>query len=279
MKSPHGFSLIEMAFVLVIVTLLLGGLLVPFATQVEQKRIAETQKAMDEIKEALIGYALSHRATTPSASGTLQPYLPCPDLTALPANPVCVFNGTANDGQEDRCTSSGVCVNQEGNLPWATLGVSPADAWGNRLHYRVDSNFSSNSITHPGFGLRSPANEITVCTTAPIPASGNCPSAQQLATGVPAIVLSYGKNGYGALNSNGSFYKAPPTMNTDEIQNQASAATATTPTTHVFVSRSVSPASTPCGGSKQPLCEFDDLLTWLSPHVLFNRMVAADQLP
>ena len=54
MKSPHGFSLIEMAFVLVIVTLLLGGLLVPFSTQVEQKRIAETQKAMEEIKEALL---------------------------------------------------------------------------------------------------------------------------------------------------------------------------------------------------------------------------------
>lgn len=272
MKSRQGFSLIEMAFVLVIVTLLLGGLLVPFTTQVEQKRIAETQKAMEEIKEALIGYALSHSATTPSASGTLQPYLPCPDVISSPPYP-CVFNGTPNDGQEDRCSSplsvSGACVSQEGNLPWATLGVSPADAWGNRLHYRVDSNFSSNTSSTPGFGLGSTAN-ITVCTTAPTPAGSSCPSAQRLATSVPAIVLSYGKNGYGSINANraaGDTTRIPCpaggcSVNESENQNGD----------NNFVSRTITAVGTPAG-------EFDDLVTWLSPNVLFNRMVAAGKLP
>ena len=125
MKSCRGFSLIEMAFVLVIITLLLGGLLVPFATQVEQRRIAETQKAMEEIKEALIGYALSHNST--STSTPIQPYLPCPD--------------TNNDGLEDR-NGAGACAGNEGNLPWATLGVGNQDAWGNRFQYRVSATFS-----------------------------------------------------------------------------------------------------------------------------------------
>jgi prepilin-type N-terminal cleavage/methylation domain-containing protein len=40
-----GFTLVEMAIVLVIVGLLLGGLLMPLSAQIEQRRIGETQKA------------------------------------------------------------------------------------------------------------------------------------------------------------------------------------------------------------------------------------------
>jgi prepilin-type N-terminal cleavage/methylation domain-containing protein len=256
MKSPHGFSLIEMAFVLVIVTLLLGGLLVPFSTQVEQKRIAETQKAMEEIKEALIGYALSHTSTGVAPN---QPYLPCPDATITPVP----GGGIANDGREDRNGTG--CAVAEGNLPWVDLGVSQADVWGNRFHYRVTLTFADSAR---GFGLSGPGNtgDITVCST-----FTNCPASNKLADSLPALVLSYGKNGYGAINANRAAgdvtsIPCPPVTgcSKDEQENFNGDAN--------FVSRTMTTNAVPAG-------EFDDLVVWLSPNVLFNRMVAAGKLP
>ena len=253
MIRQRGFSLIEMAFVLVIITLLLGGLLVPFTTQVEQRRIAETQKGMEEIKEALVGYALSH----PSTSTPSQPYLPCPDATVIPV----VGGGIPNDGQEDR--NAGACAVAEGNLPWVDLGLSPADAWGNRFHYRVDLDFA-NSVN--GFSLAT-VGDIVICKNAA------CVVADRVANSIPASVLSYGKNGYGALNANRLAGDVTPnpcpppatTCTMDEAKNiDASDA--------LFVSRTLTAVGTPAG-------EFDDLVTWLSPNILFNRMVAAGKLP
>lgn len=259
MKSCRGFSLIEMAFVLVIITLLLGGLLVPFATQVEQRRIAETQKTMEEIKEALIGYALSHSSTAPPIQ---QPYLPCPDATAG-----AVSSGNIlNDGQEDR-NPVGSCDQTEGNLPWATLGVGNQDAWGNRFHYSVATAFSGSSL---GFGLGTSAN-IDVCSVAPPPGASACnPTSATIANNVPAVVVSFGKNGYGALsvNSTGGRNIPPAAASLDELANQPGPG----PTHPIFVSRTL---TLPGAGRT----EFDDLVVWISPNVLFNRMVAAGKLP
>ncbi len=228
MKSQQGFSLIEMAFVLVIITLLLGGLFVPLTTQVEQKRIAETQKMLEEAKEALLGFAV--------ANGRL----PCPD--------------TNNDGLEHLCGSG---TESEGNLPWATLGVGAADAWGNRLHYRVTNAFTMK------FPL-STNGTLNVCSAA------GCGAGTIIAQKVPAVVLSYGKNGYGSINANraaGDTTTIPCPAggcSADESENQNG--------DNNFVSRTITPAGTPAG-------EFDDLVVWLSPNVLFNRMVAAGKLP
>ena len=243
-RRAPGFSLIEMAFVLIIVTLLLGGLLVPFATQVEQKRIAETNKAMEEIREALIGYALAN--ANPGA-----PNLPCPD--------------TDNNGTEN-VTDKGACTNAEGNLPWVTLGVGAQDAWGNRFYYRVtdsfaDRNLPTVTLLNPGFALTSDG-DINVCSTSAC--------ATTIASSVPVVVVSYGKNGYGALSSNsaGARNIAPVAANLDERANQPVAG----PQPHTFVSRVL---TLPGAGST----EFDDQVMWLSSNVLFNRMVAAGRLP
>jgi len=232
-RRAPGFSLIEMAFVLIIVTLLLGGLLVPFATQVEQKRIGETQKALEEIKEALLGFAV--------ANGRL----PCPDMVG--------GSGSANDGLEDPI--GGPCaVAAEGNLPWATLGVGGQDAWGNRFHYRVSPAFSQSA----GFSLLS-AGIIDACSIAQAAGVIACaPATTSLASNVPAVVLSYGKNGQ-------SFSCAPvPAGRGDECENRDS--------DDIFVSRIITAPGAPAG-------EFDDQVIWLSSNVLFNRMVAAGRLP
>lgn len=254
MRTAHGFSLIEMAFVLVIITLLLGGLLVPFATQVEQRRIAETNKAMEEIKEALIGYALSH----PSPTNPPQPYLPCPDA----------ISGTSginvpNDGLEDR-NAGGTCDQTEGNLPWATLGLGNQDAWGHRFHYRVSSTFSNQST---GFALTPPGGDIRICAKST--AGGN--PCQTVANGVPAVVISFGKNGYGGLSVDG-IRSLPAVASDDEKENFGNILIPTFGISTDFVSRVQTSAGTPA-------TEFDDLVIWLSPNVLYNRMVAAGKLP
>lgn len=106
-STKNGFSLVEMAIVLVIVALLLAGLLPTLSSQVEQQRRSETRKQMDEIKEALIGYAIINGA------------LPCPTFQTDPTH--------AGYG-----VAAATCPapTTEGYLPWKTLGLPETDAWG-----------------------------------------------------------------------------------------------------------------------------------------------------
>lgn len=261
-----GFSLIELAIVLVVVALLLGGLLVPLTMQIEQQKIRETQKTLEEVKEALVGYALSH-ISQPNG----RPYLPCPDIN------VAISGFTPNDGLEDRNPTTGSCADQEGNVPWATLGTADADSWGNRFRYRVHPNFSFSGVASSamdGFQLATSLTTptIRVCT-------GNA-CVSTLATAVPAVILSHGKNGLGAINLVGNVNFQPIAAALDEKQN----ATSVLPTVdRNFTSRTMTAAQSSCSdsapGPAMPLCEFDDLVTWLSPNILFNRMVAAGRLP
>ena len=243
MRAPAarqpGFTLIEIAVVLFIIVLVLGSILVPLTTQVEQRQVSDTEKTLSEIREALLGFAV--------ANG----YLPCPDkTTALPGG------GTANDGVEDVVAGTGACVaTNEGNVPWATLGVGPVDVWGNRFRYQVNSNFSTRS---PGatFTLTSTSN-IIVCS------ASACGATARYTSDAVAVIISLGRNGYGAINSNTGTANTAPTS-ADEIQNQAGPSQ--------FMSRTRSPLGSAAG-------EFDDVVVWLPRSVLFNRMVAAGKLP
>ena len=88
--------------VLFIVALLLGGLLPTLSSQVDQRHVTETRKQLDEIQQALIGFAV--------ANGRL----PCP----------AVANATGMESPAGgNCTSfsNGYFV---GFVPAATLGLS-----------------------------------------------------------------------------------------------------------------------------------------------------------
>ena len=190
MKRHSGFTLIEMAIVLVIVTILIGGLAVPLTAQIQARRIAETRAILEEARDALFGYAMSHR------TGTGALYLPCPD--------------TDGDGRENRLSPT-TCTEYRGEYPWVDLGTGAQDAWGNRLRYAVVSNFiNSNS----GFTATSPApggfTPLQTCTdrtcTPPL-----------VADQVVFVLVSHGPNGWGAKNVNGTTL-APPTA-LDEADN------------------------------------------------------------
>ena len=66
-----GFTLIEIALSLFIVALLAAVLLAPITTQITQTKISQARTDLDQINEALIGFALAQA----------KPRLPCPDTT------------------------------------------------------------------------------------------------------------------------------------------------------------------------------------------------------
>ena len=119
-RIVRGFTLVELAVVVFVITLLLGSILVPLTTQVESRKYDETQRILDQAREALVGYAV--------ANGRL----PCPA-------------STTSNGQEATGAGwpgSGTCAAAVtgantwiGFLPAATLGFTPVDTQG----YAVDA--------------------------------------------------------------------------------------------------------------------------------------------
>ena len=232
LKKQSGFSLVEIAIVLVIVGLMVGGLLTPLTMQLEQRKAADTQRALEEAREALVGFAVRYG------------YLPCPAISA-------------SDGQEDRSGSRCTDERRDGYLPWATLGLAKLDAWHHLYRYSVTPAFA-DSVNR--FKLVT-ARDITVYTR---DALGKL-SAATAAADIPAVILSHGRNGYGATSDVGLRLANASRSNEDELGNAGADIN--------FMARGASDNRALPGG------EFDDMVTWVSPNILFNRMVAAQVLP
>ena len=211
-----GFTLVEMAVVLAIVALLLGGLLPTISGQVEQRHRQETLKQLDDIQQALIGYAI------------INGKLPCP---AKPS----IATGSANAGVADCTLTTGV-------IPWTTLGTSETDSWGRRLTYTASASFTTSTFTLASTGTLTVINTVT--------------GGSNIATNIPAVFLSHGTDGSGAYTSQGT--QIPVSSDLDELDNSNGGTT--------FVSKTLTPT-------------FDDLVNWVSPNILFNRMVMAGRLP
>lgn len=152
-QKIRGFSLIELAIVLFIVALLLGGLLPTVSSQIEQQRRSDTRKQLEEINNALFGYAV------------INGFLPCPTTTTDPAN--------ANYGSANATCNTSAAA--EGYLPWKTLGIAEIDAWGNKRtsngdpwtgywRYRIDRNFAGTAFAiSTGFGTCTLGSETSDC--------------------------------------------------------------------------------------------------------------------
>lgn len=238
MKNQRGFTLIEMAIVLVIVTILIGGLAMPLSAQIQARRIAETRQTLQEAREAILGYAMTHPAISPATNR----YLPCPD--------------TDGDGHENRVSVT-ACAAYHGLLPWVDLGVAPQDAWGNRLRYAVVNQFISESS---GFSASMPPpggfDPLRICTT------HSCAVAD-IAADVVFVLVSHGPNGWGAQNMNNTpgIFQASPT-GLDEIKNLDTSST--------YVSRSPYKAANNTAAERAK--EFDDLTVWVSQSQLVARV-------
>lgn len=179
-RGHRGFTLVEMAVVLVIVGLLLGSFIGTVSSRIEATRYVETKNDLEDIKRAIIGYA--YRNTI----------LPCPD--------------TDGDGvSEVTCA-----IVNTGFVPWVTLGLGGSDPWDNRYEYRVDVNFSTafdlDTILISGGRIQT----LNAAGNALIP----------LANNAAVVIFSRGKNGLGATGVNGALRAAVPVAgHDDEIEN------------------------------------------------------------
>lgn len=275
----RGFTLAELAIVILVIALLMGGLTLTLSTQAELRRTEDTQRTLELAKEALIGFAITRGrlpcpARPATATGTVFPAGPVPP--GIPAGVEQLPSGPAPQA----------CVSQFGVLPWVTLGVPETDAWGRRFSYRILNAFADTDnvtvgplgapgclaapgafdATKPSFQLCSIGN-LRVQTRN---AAGALP--QDLALNLAAVVISHGPNGFGGFSPAGTQLPAPA--------GQDEAANATAATVN-FISRDLvrSPAGACDDTVAGTLCEFDDLVAWVPTVVLMNRMVASGKLP
>jgi prepilin-type N-terminal cleavage/methylation domain-containing protein len=249
-----GFTLIELAIVLVVIGLLTAGALISFSSQVEIRRATEAERSLSDIKEALIGFAITNDR------------LPCPaTATSFGSEAFASGGGTAANG---RCADF-----FGGFLPARDLGVTPVDSegfaldpWNNRIRYVVTSVDYSASSTTPNntidftatgemrsVGITRLSPKAKVCSTSSGVTATACAANASLVTNAVAVIFSSGPN---AATSDPS--------RRDEIEN--------TNGNDIFVSH-------PRSGANSPNGEFDDVVTWLSPNVLVARLVAAGRLP
>ena len=164
-----GFTLVEIAIVLIIVGFLVAAFLAPLTAQIDQKNNSETRRLMDDSKEALMGYAMSNK------------HLPCPDKTSGANNGP---NDNPNDGIED-FDAAGNCITYDGSLPWATLSLPNFDSWQQPLIYHVTASFAQRAPLNT-FGLGTNGN-LKVCNQA---ACGS----PRLTDFAAAVIVSTGKN-------------------------------------------------------------------------------------
>jgi prepilin-type N-terminal cleavage/methylation domain-containing protein len=243
-SKQAGFTLIELAIVLVIVGVLIGSFVGTLGSRIDTTRRAEAREDLDNIKTALLGYAYS--------SGG--PFLPCP------CTGNCATTGGATPGTENRagatCTA-GAAAGYLGYLPWGTLGLKPGDSWNSLYGYWVDPDFSDSGTA---FDLAD-AGSGQVRTRSP-----NGANTPLVAGNVVAVVFSHGKNTYGGLSVTGEARPAIPAGNVDEANNAD--------VNSQFVDRSPTRAGTTTAGG-----EFDDIVLWITDYEIKARMIDAGELP
>lgn len=242
-RKKSGFTLVELAIALIIVTLLTTGLLMSLGTQRELIKVRETEKILADAQEALIGFAMTNGR------------LPRPAVSAI-------------DGTEQaNCVDESACT---GFLPWQALGVQGVDSWGKRLRYSVTPTFTTDipRFSLSTFGTKKirgrddTGNFIYLFGQA-----ANCAIDKPCA---PAVIFSHGQNRLGTT-IDGTPLAGGTATSLDEISNNTGSTGPSAGT--IYISRTFTENTAVTGG------EFDDLVTWLSPNILYNRMIAAGKLP
>ncbi len=181
--SDQGFTLIEMAVVMVVVGLLLKQFVVPLGAMREQRLRMSTESQMTLVVESLMGFtAANHR-------------LPCP---------ATLHSG----GQELNQCNGGAAAT--GYVPTVTLGLMGAtdgdgvllDAWGSPYIYAVSASNTTDlgDTTHADFvtagdmaavGMKYLSADLLVCQNG---LTDDCSRSEVQANQVPFVLVSLGSD-------------------------------------------------------------------------------------
>lgn len=192
-RGQQGFSLVELAVVLVILGFVLAALLLPLQAQRENTFRVQTENQLEIAKRALVGFAQTNGR------------LPCP--------------ATAASGGLESPAGGGACTNQLGYLPAATLGLQPAnedglaiDGWNNPIVYGVTQDNTPGGAATPDFTTANEMNVVGIANLDPdlvvCPQAVDCPATYLIDNAV-AVIYSLGPTG--ALASQGADEDENPT--------------------------------------------------------------------
>ncbi len=157
-NKAGGFTLVEMAVVMLIMGFLFTGLFSSISGWLENRRYSDTRQQMEAIEDALIGYAIANNGGLPAA-----------------------------DSDEDGVADPGV---GRGELPWKTLGLDKSsrfDAWQHPFVYHVDAAYRDIAPALP---------PDTVSGLRVVDLSGQSLTANNPEAPI-FVLVSYGKNGAG----------------------------------------------------------------------------------
>jgi prepilin-type N-terminal cleavage/methylation domain-containing protein len=163
-KRGNGFTLVELAVVLVLIGIVMTmGLKMVVAT-LDNAAYSETKSKQERIRIALISYLRTNGK------------LPCPDNTA----------GIASGTAPQTCSTN--VSDGYGVVPWQTLGISreaAIDGWGNYFTYAVANgvnpiaknwtsktnagDFSVNELKAPSVAFGIQELDATFCGLASVP--------------------------------------------------------------------------------------------------------------
>ena len=240
--NSAGFTLVEIAVVIVVLSLLLAMIAGIATAMVGQQRREVTRQKLAGVETALALFVSQNRRLPCPADGRLT----SGDVNAGLERPV----GGAN------CNVIGATANSQthGVVPWRTLGLAESDitdGWGNRLTFRVAPELvaaESMNLTNcdpggtGGLGAGNVCNTLCATTTFP----GSCtppatytankglsirnlasptlimdPAGVPVSTGAAFVVISHGENLEGSYNSQGTLQSGTTASGTLESANNA----------------------------------------------------------
>ncbi len=263
MHRIKGFTLIEIAIVLLVVTVILGYTMAMVPVQQELRQYKQAEKEMDWIIESLYAFAQANN------------HLPCPAWNGSDGFECRDVDGTPGncDGGDPNADACDVWF---GFVPGKTLGIDGRyssaglllDPWGQPYRYQVTDDDNGGAILEDfilvggmqDVGMASLDPDLTVCNTDPSTGSqgtdtGCSGAAQEIIDESPAVVLSTGQDRLGDVAANSWVQR-------ENLDNGSS--------DRVFVKTTMNDTSAN---------KFDDIVKWIAPNVLYSKMIEAGHLP
>ena len=253
-KNNSGFSLIEIAIVLVIIGALISAAIMPLTAQRDTNNIKKARTELKTIEEALYGFAI--------ANGRL----PCPADDVSNGVEAATANGAGWD-----------CDVPMGFIPAVTLGLQGSvncdnllvDPWGNPYRYSVTSAENGGSpgadfVSSGDIAAVQPINllpDLRVCGNVLANCTAASGAADIVADNVVAVFFSMGKQ-----------WQNPSAVEDENAGESAQIAGCMN--YDVSNDRFFYAGSSIETGANQ----FDDIVTWISPNILYAKLLAAGQL-
>ena len=231
MRNARGFTLVEIAIVLVIVGMIVALFATITSTLISSQRRQTTVAHLNAVDSALIQFVVQNQR------------LPCPADGQIAA-------GTAGAGTEGARNAGGCVLQARGVVPWVALGMGEQDAtdgWGKRITYRVWDALAlaggmNMTLCDPaGTGAVAPGNICSACASGASMATCTSPSNFLAGKGYPVqnvagtvlmtppsgaayVLISHGESGGGGYTSAGVLAPTTSTDGTEEQKNYANLA-------------------------------------------------------